>query len=563
MRNDNPSRGVDPRGPRPALNQPAHCVWTAGAGLIVLLVGLTVAVFWPVHAFDFVRYDDPLYVVDNPHVRSGLDFKDMLWAFYTGESASWQPITWLSLMLDAEAFGPNPRAFHLTNLAIHVLNVVLVFLLLQRMTGDAWKSAFVAALFAIHPLRVEPVAWISERKGLLSMLFGLLALAAYLRYAQARGRRWLVLSLAAYLASLMSKQMLVTFPFLLLLLDYWPLKRVRTPVNATTESTADATRTPAELLREKIPFFVLALLFSVSAYAVQNWAGAISTFAEMPMTVRVTNATVAYAVYLAKTLWPTHLAVYYPHWGHAPPAAHVAASALVLFVLTALAIHQRTRHPYLIVGWLWYLGSLVPVIGLVHIGGAKWAIRYTYVPLLGVFIAVTWLVDSLMSSRGWQRQLKWAAALATIAACALVSSRELEHWRDTLALFTHALKVADENTVAYNNAGNALARLGRYDEAIELYERALELKPTDFDTHINYGVALYDLKQWDSAIGHYREALKAEPDSSVARNHLGNVFFARGQYDEAAESFRAALAIDATFEPARHGLELVERARAK
>jgi tetratricopeptide (TPR) repeat protein len=546
--------------------------WTAA--LAVLLVGMTAALFWPVRTFEFVRYDDPYYVVDNHRVSGGLSLSHAAWAFSNGLSGSWQPLTWLSLMLDAEIGGPDARVFHLSNLAIHTLNVVLVFLLLKRMTGAVGMSAFTAALFAIHPLHVEPVAWISERKGLLSTMFGLLAIGAYVRYTRALSKRWLFAALLAYLASLMSKQMLVTLPFVLLLLDYWPLKRLtfgpadscdpqtsteagKPPANATG-SCAERLQSPAQPVRrliwEKLPFFVVGFSFCVVAFAVQNAAGAVGTLDKYPLGVRLSNAVFSYGAYFAKTFIPTSLAVYYPHPGQAPPGGQILGAVLLLLAVSALAVFQRRKHPYLLVGWLWYLGTLLPVIGLVQIGTHQMAIRYTYVPILGLFIAVTWLVESLLPSGRRRRPLTILLVIVPIVACAVVSSQELTHWRSTQSLFTHALGVAEDNPLTRNHLGNVLAREGRPRDAIYHYQKALQIDPEDLDTHINYGVALYELGLWDAAIVHYQKALGISPDSAAAHNHLGNAEYARGRRDAAAHHYRTAFELDPNLAVPRNNL---------
>ncbi len=493
-----------------------HLIWLA-------LAVLPLIVFWQVQDFDFVSYDDQGYTYGNPHVMSGLDPDGIRWAFTTIDEANWHPLVWLSLMLDTELHGGTPRGFHLTNLVLHVANVLLLFGALLAMSGQRWKSALVAALFAIHPLHVESVAWISARKDVLSTLFGLLALIAYARYVRLRGPRWYVAALAAYVCSLLSKQMLVTLPFLLLLLDYWPLGRLQRRAPAGVR----------RLVLEKLPFLALAAAFSVIVYYAQQQGEAVRSAEAFPLGVRLLNAPVAYVLYLVRTVWPTGLSVFYPHPGSAISIASAAGAAGALAVISIVALRQAARRPHLFVGWFWFLGMLVPVIGLVQVGGQQMADRYTYLPIVGLFVLAVWTP--------WRDRLLFGVAMAAVAALAFTARVQTATWRNTTTLFEHALAVNPNNAIAHTNLGSFLGQQGQYDAALEHLRRAVAINPDSAPAQNNLGLALSMTGRSGEAFSRFEQALAIDPAIVSAHMNWGQALVGNGRADEALEHFRAAL----------------------
>jgi tetratricopeptide (TPR) repeat protein len=450
------------------------------------LVLLTALVYAPVLRHGFVNYDDNLYVSGNPVVRQGLTWEGLRWAWTAAVACNWHPVTMLSHMLDVELYGVRPGWHHLTNLLLHLANVVLLFEVLRRMTGATWRSAAVAALFAVHPLHVESVAWISERKDVLSGLFFLLTLGAWLRYVRRPAAGRYLLALLAFALGLLAKPMLITLPFVLLLLDVWPLGRLPLAAMPAASERTERRRALRALLLEKLPFVVLAV--AVSAVALYTQRGAMASLAALPLRRRAANALVSYVVYLGKSLWPSRLAVIYP----LPPSIPLwkaALAAALLAALTALALARLRRAPWLAVGWLWFAGMLAPVSGLVQVGRQAMADRYTYLPSIGLFIAVVWSAHALaqaalpgeLPARGpgaTRRALLGAGAAVVIAALALTARVQVGAWRDSLTLFRHAAAVTDGNYVAAFHLGEELRMRGDRAEARRYYREALRIRPT-------------------------------------------------------------------------------------
>lgn len=523
--------------------------WTARpaiatALLLALLLGATLAVYWGVWSFDYVSFDDPEYVAANQHVLRGVSWDAAGWAFTTGYFSYWHPLTWISHQLDATWFGTGPSGPHTTNLALHLANTALVFLVLASATRQRLASAFVAAWFALHPLHVESVAWISERKDLLSTFFVLLSIGAYVRDAAnlagrpAWRRGWYAASLAAFALALMSKPMVVTLPLALLLLDHWPLRR-----GATTRWRV--------LLAEKIPFVLLGAAVGVVTIATQAHNDAVGSLVHFSALDRVTNACVAWAKYLVKTLWPADLAFFYPHPGRWPWPDLVASLAVVIGV-SLVAWRWRQRFPFGFVGWCWFLGLLLPAIGLVQVGDQAMADRYTYVPALGLFVIVAWAGVAWVEAHARRRWPVVALGLGVTLAWATVAARQVTHWRDSEALCRHALAVTSGNFVAHNNLANVLLLRGGIDEAIEHYRRALELRPDFPSPHSNLGTALLQRGEPAAALPHLQRALELQPRFAEVHHNLGTAQRQLGDLDAADVSYRQALALRPDFAAAHH-----------
>jgi Flp pilus assembly protein TadD len=543
--------------------------------LCLLLVAVTLVVYWPVTRYDFVNYDDPDYFSSNPHVQAGLTPGNMVWAFCTGYASNWHPLTWLSLMLDRELSGPGPAGPHFTNLVFHAANAVLLFLLLWRLTAATWRSAFVAALFALHPLHVESVAWISERKDVLSTFFGLLALVFYTRYAQKRSgvepsapgfaapesrassatteslaldpRRSTLdyyLTLFFFALGLMSKPMLVTLPFLMLLLDYWPLERFKVQGSRFKVQS---------LVLEKIPFFVLSAISCVVTFIAQQKGGAVTRLARIPMTGRIENSFVSYVRYLDKTLWPASLANPYPHPGHWEFSLVIYSVALVAG-LSAIAVLFARRFPFFFTGWFWFIGTLVPVIGLVQVGVQSMADRYTYIPLIGLFIIFVWGLAETGMSRQVPKTLIAVLTVMVLVVSALQTRNQLSYWRDNETLFRHTLAVTKDNYIAYSNLGAWLAKRGRTTEALHCFVKAFRINPNDSDVLYNLGNALTRLGDPEGAVHAYRRALELTPDHADILNNLGFALADKEQYADATACFEKALQLDPNYADAHNNL---------
>ena len=552
--------------------------------MAVFLVLVTIAVYWSATRCDFVTYDDYMYVLDNTHVTSGLTLENVRWAFRSDYAANWHPLTWMSHMLDCQMFGLKPWGHHLSSVLLHGLNAGLVFVLLYLLTGAPWRSLLVAALFALHPLRVESVAWVSERKDVLSSFFGLLALIAYVRYAQRRMQNaesgsqqpeargplplsplpsslFYLLSLCFLALGLMSKPMLVTWPLVMLLLDYWPLRRMQ---NAEATGTQQAPRSTVHVPRpallplifEKIPFFVLVALMSAVTFVVQRQGGAMTGVTSLPLGARLGNALISYCRYLWKLFRPVDLVACYWHPGQWPLGKVLLAGG-VLLGISVLVWMQRRRHPYLLMGWFWFLGMLVPVIGLVQVGQQAMADRYTYLSTLGVLILAVWGVCEL--TRGWRYHviaLSVASGVA-IVLCLSLTRQHIGYWKDGVALFGHALEVAKDNQIAHAAFGDALGRKGQMDEAIGEYQAALRIEPGYALAHNNLGIALNLKGQLDEAIRQFQEAIRLQPDYAEAYYSLGATLINKGQIDEAIRHFQDAIRLKPNHAEARNNFGVV------
>jgi protein O-mannosyl-transferase len=504
---------------------PNRC-WLS-VGICLSLAVLTWVVFSQTLWHDFINYDDPRYVYENTKITGGLSISGIAWAFTHIHSLNWHPLTTISHMLDCQLYGLKAGWHHFTNVLLHTLAAMLLFLALQQMTGAVWRSAFVAAVFAIHPLRVESVAWIAERKDVLSGIFFMLTLLAYVNYVRVpRVRRYLVV-VFLFACGLMSKPMLVTLPFVLLLLDYWPLNRIKGQL--------------WKRVGEKIPLIVLSAVSSVITFLVQK--GAVGQTEELPIFERINNAVVSYVLYIWQMLWPVNLAVFYPHPENRLPLWEIACCLLVLMCITVAAIALRTRRPYLLTGWLWYLGMLVPVIGLVQVGWQGRADRYTYLPQIGLYIAATWAVVDLTVLYRYRRATLSTAAILVIGALTLCAWVQTSYWRDSETLFRHALAVTVNNDVAENNLGIVFLRQGKVDEAISLLQAAVDLRPDNSPAHENLAKALLQKGQVADALIHYRKLLQLQPDNIEVHNIVGTVLTQQDRVAEGVEEWEKVLAI--------------------
>lgn len=511
----------------------------ASLALAALLAVVTVAAFWPALGNGFVDYDDNLYVTENAAVQAGLTVDSVAWAFSTGHAANWHPLTWLSHQLDWELWGGDPRGHHATSLVLHLGTAVLLFGLLLRLTGARGRSAVVAFVFAVHPLRVESVAWVSERKDVLAALFWVGTTWLYLRWVERRTRRRYLAMCLAFACGLMSKPMLVTLPATLVLLDLWPLRRLEVPAPGAGLRGWWVGLRP--LLREKWPLFALVVVSSVVTVIVQQSGGAVQSIERFSLVARVCNALVAYASYVLQTLWPTGLAAHYPFPASIDAVATVAAAVGIALVSVCAVRTVRTR-PWLLVGWLWFVGTLVPVIGLVQVGGQAMADRYSYVPSIGLLIAIVWGVAPLVGR--WSRRVVTVGCATLVLGLGTLTWFQTQHWRDGVTLFTHTLAVTRDNALAHNNLGYALTQRGEFEAAVAEFERALAVNPGHVNAWVNLGQSQVELGRLDRAQAALERALTLHPDHPSALANLGACMFQRGNLEAAQRHVRAALAID-------------------
>ncbi len=498
---------------------------------------LTFAAYWGVHRNEFVNFDDPNYITYNPIVFRGLTWAGAKWAFTTGAASNWHPLTWLSLMLDCQLFGERVGLHHLENVLWHIANAILLFAFLKRSTAEAWRSAMVAALFALHPLHVESVAWASERKDVLSTFWGLLAMHSYVGYTRRPGAVRNLATIVFYLLSLLSKPMLVTLPFLLLLLDFWPLRRWTVLRSKSPDKPEQAVF--VRLLQEKWPLFILSAASSVVTFLVQRAGGAMMSPQLAPLHARLGNAVIAYGAYLGKMIWPRDLAVLYPYPETLSPYK-VAAVSSMLLLITVIVLRMKPMRPYLFTGWFWYLGSLVPVIGFIQVGTQAMADRYTYVSLVGIFIMVVWGISDLVQWRH-RAPVLIASGVAVIVACFAVTSIQVGYWKDSLALFQHSLEISPNSAVAHHNLGHALFMQGRYGEAVAEFEKALQIWPGYSQAHYNLANSLNLNGRLNEAVEHYDRALELNPEYTQAHYGLAATLATMGKFPQAREHFQEAL----------------------
>ncbi|UCE99319.1 MAG: tetratricopeptide repeat protein [Planctomycetota bacterium] len=499
--------------------------------IYVILILVTFVSFSPVLNHGFVDYDDNDYVTENPHVKAGLTRDSIIWAFTAEHSSNWHPLTWLSHMLDCQLFGTEPWGHHLMSLLIHIINTVLLFAMLKKMTGTLWRSFFVAAAFALHPLHVESVTWIAERKDVLSGLFWFLTVAAYLQYVKHPGKINYSLIVVVFALGLMAKPILVTLPFVLLLLDFWPLERFQR-------------HNACRLVGEKVPLLCLSAISSVITFIVQQRTGAVARIEQVAFDSRVANAFISYIVYLSKMIWPSRLAVFYPYPTGAVSIWLAVLAALLVVCISICLIWLARNRKYLLTGWFWYIGALVPVIGLIQVGGQVRADRYTYLPSIGIFIIVAWSAAEVLAKWRYRRVVLSVSGGLVICAMVLCARLQLRHWQDSFTLFKHSVEVTKNNYVGHTGLGKALRAQGKLDEAIEQYHEALRIKPDYAITHYNLGNALLAQGKVDEAIDEYHQTIQFDENYTPAFTNLGGALATKGNLDEAIDCFRKAVDLE-------------------
>lgn len=518
--------------------------------IAAILIIATVAVYWQVRSFPFITLDDPVYVYENPSIQDGLTFKSVAWAFATDHAGFWIPATWLSYMVDFEFHGLNPGGYHLTNLLLHLANILLLFSLLARMTGSLWRSGLAAALFGLHPLHVESVVWITERKDVLSTFFGLLTIHSYVSYVKdPRFRHYLFITLSLCV-SLMAKPMLVTLPFVLLLLDYWPLNRWPTG-NSYEYQGFPCPKLPLHrLIREKAPLFLIIVLAAIVVYLIQSNRGVTDP---LPFDYRLQNGVISYVTYLGRMAWPASLGILYPLPDHFPTWM-VVGSFLLLLAISTSAFFTARKHPYFIVGWLWYLGTMAPVIGLIQVGNQANADRFTYVPLIGLYIALSWGLDRLSAKQRTHKIFVAMAMTVLLLTLLLTTHKQVGLWHSGESLYRHTLKVTSNNHQIHSLLGGILLANGNREESLFHSSEAIRLKPDSpeaGDAHYNLGLIYSQKGQPMAAIHHYRQAIALNSPNRKARNNLGIELMQTGQPEEAVRQFSLILSLNAADRQAR------------
>jgi Flp pilus assembly protein TadD len=548
---------------------------TSTALLAACLILSIAAVYWRVYTFGFIGYDDSAYVSANYTVQSGLSLRSIKWSFTTLHAGFWQPLVWLSFLVDYELFGLHPGGFHITNVFLHTVNSLLLFFLLKIMTGSQWKSWFVAAFFALHPLHVESVAWIAERKDVLSTTFLMLTLLSYISFVKKSSRSSYVFMTLCFTMGLMSKAMLVSLPILLLLFDYWPLNRFQ--LDYSLHAAHSHKNTPIlALLKEKVPLFFIAVIFSCLTIFSQKAGGAIVSQTIHPISYRLANAVVSYGAYIGKMIYPFNLAVVYP-FAESIALWKTIFIAVVLVIFSAITLKAATKYPYVAMGWFWYLVTLIPVIGIIQVGPQSMADRFTYIPLIGLYIVIVWSIDETINSMRLPKFTGGIAAFLVIACLSLISWHQLGYWQNSYTLFSRALQVTENNYVAHSNLGVylikkgkteeatnhlrkaleiapgyktahnslgiALAKDGKLEEALDSFSMALQIDPDFANAHYNMGLALVKMGKLNEAAVHFSETLKQHPFNPKANYYLGSILAEQGELNKAVEHFKRALEI--------------------
>jgi protein O-mannosyl-transferase len=523
--------------------------------ILFLLIAGTSFAYWNIDKCEFVNFDDYQYISNNYHIINGFNKKNILWAFSSFYAANWHPLTWLSHTLDCQLYGIKPAGHHLTNLVFHLLNVLLLFFVLKGMTGAVWRSALVAALFGLHPLHVESVAWVSERKDVLSTFFMLLTLLCYSSFTNRKKRGYYFGALCMFALGLMSKPMLVTLPFVLLLLDFWPLRRltVHTEPAATPVNTIHKKNLP-DVLTEKIPFFILATASCVITVLAQHAGNAIGKTDKISLLSGLANSAVSYVSYIGKMFWPVNLSFFYPFPAALPSLWDLLFSCIVLVILTGGALIFVKKIPYLFMGWLWFIGTLVPVIGIVPIGSQAMADRYSYIPLIGLFIITAWLLHDVASRGKSKKIIVIILSFAVLFLFASQTRKQVQYWKNDLTLGNHGLAVSKANFFAYNIKGNYLLSHNSYNEAFRCFSTSLSLCPNQPTTSSNIGLIYLKQGKPKKAVAVYKEILYKDPDDIIANLNCGNAYGMLGDTKSAITCFSRVIAVDSSVTPAIHNL---------
>ena len=497
--------------------------------IIIFLIAVSCVAFCRIAGNDFINYDDNEYITENYQIQSGINLQTLKWAFTTTYCSYWHPLTWISHMLDWSMFGPNASAHHLVSLLFHIGSSILFFLFLNKTTNNVWSSAFAAAFFALHPLRVESVAWVSERKDVLSMFFGMATLYAYAFYAEKSKLSNYFLCLILFFMGLMSKPTMVTLPFVLILLDYWPLKRLQKGMSRI-------------LISEKVPFIILAMALSILTLWAQVSIGTVSTWESLPFLERITNAIFAYAAYLGKIFYPVNLAVFYPY-NCCLPLWKTLISAIILILITIAALYYIKKLPFLFVGWFTYLGTLVTVIGLIQVGRQAMADRYTYFPSVGIAFMLAWGIPAIIKSEKIRKKILFPGAITALLMMVVLTWRQCSYWKNSTTIFSHALQATSDNYLAHTNLAIALANDGKNYEAIDHYNKAILIEPDIDLPYYNRGISYVNTGQYQLAIDDYSKAIILKSDNIMAYNNRGIAYAALHQYQQAIETFNTAISL--------------------
>ncbi len=512
--------------------------------ITALIIVATVVAYINVFDAQFINFDDPGYVWKNPQVLSGLNGETVTWAFQTNDQGNWHPLTWISLAADYSMFGLNPKAFHAMSFGIHLLSSVLLFWVVQRMTKSVWQSAFVAFVFALHPLHVESVAWISERKDVLSGLFWVLTMGAYALYAESDSKKYYFLAIVLFAVGLLAKPMLVTLTFVLLLLDYWPLQRLAIGEQESSKGKKKKSKTLTQLVVEKIPFFILSVASSIITFIVQGQKKNVVMTEVISIRERIANAIVSYAEYIKLTLFPQGLAIFYPHPVNTFNVFALLVSVILLIGISVLVWMQYKKRPYLLVGWCWFLGTLMPVIGIVQVGMQALADRYMYIPMIGITFMLAWGASTLLKDTDAKRIILKVVFVLVVVAMMAGTYIQVGYWKNSKTLFERALAVTTDNYLAHHLLGTILADSGNGNEAINHFREAIRIMPSYERTHLNLGVALAKQGNLSEAEKHWRRALEIDPNSADVYSNLGHMYQEQGKVKEATEQFEISLRLD-------------------
>ena len=525
-----------------------------------ILFAVILTIYWQTGDFSYVNYDDPEYVYENERVQQGLSIDNIKWAFTTTTFSNWHPLTWISYMIDAQLYGDNPGQFHLTNVILHIANSILLFLLFTRLTGDILPSAFVATLFAVHPLHIQSVAWIAERKDLLSAFFFFTTIFLYVTYVETGRLFRYLLTLISFSLGLMAKPMIITLPCILLLLDFWPLQRLM-----FSESCSVSVKKVVQIkeiryssiIYEKIPFLILSICSAIMTFYAQESGGSVASFTQLPILLRFENAVVSYVLYMHKMFWPFNLSIIYPHPLASHPVWLVMISVVFIALFTIFSLSYINKYPFLAVGWLWFLGMLAPVIGIIQVGLQAMADRYTYLPLIGLYLILSWGTKQLANFNRIFKSFSKLICLLFLLFLTIKTYTELAHWKDGYTLFSRAIEVTKNNYIAHNNLGYALILKDRRKEAKIHFEKALEINQFFPVAHLNLAKSLIEENKLEEGINHYRKAIEYKPDYADAYNNLGNVYLRINKLHEAASYFIQALRYNPNYKETYNNLGVI------